>query len=115
MWQLVGDLRGPLWRSRPDAPLSLRSRWADPDPAGLAPYLGRYRFRRGEAWVRAGERGVVVTTPSRYDGPMVEIPTCRVQRDRFVTLTDGHVIDFVRRRAGPPSGFLHSGYHYARE
>lgn len=111
---LMGDLLGPLWRAGLDQPLPIHSVWGSPSAADLHPYLGEYRFRRGPAQVQAGEAGVMLRTPSRYDGPVQEIATCRVARDRFVSLAEGHVIDFVRDGSGEISGFLNSGYRYER-
>lgn len=112
--QLMGDLRGPLWREHVDQPLPIKSRWGAPSADDLAPYTGAYRFRRGPAEVRLGERGVIINTPSRYDGPSRDLPTCRVARDRFVCLSDGHVVEFLRDDEDRVVGFLNSGYLYAR-
>lgn len=112
---LMGDLLGPLWRSGPDQPLPIRSAWSAPRAAELQPYVGDFRFRRGAAQVSAGDAGILLRTPSRYDGPAQEIATCRVARDRFVSLSDGHVIDFLRDGSGEISGFLNGGYRYERQ
>ena len=71
-------------------------------------------FRRGPARIEAGPQGVVVHTPSRYDGPMRTFSTRRVARDRFVILSDAHIVDFVRDERGEIRGFLNSGYLYER-
>jgi CubicO group peptidase (beta-lactamase class C family) len=113
--RLMVSLRGPLWRDDPSEPLPITSAWGSPGPDDLAPYLGSYRFRRGPAQVRAGERGVVVSTPSRYDGPVHDVTTCRVARDRFVSLSDSAPVEFLRNDADDVVGFLHSGYLYRRE
>lgn len=112
--QLMGDLRGPLWREDTQQPLPICSRWGSPSAADLEPYAGTYEFRRGPAQVRIGSRGVTINTPSRYDGPNRELPTCRVARDRFVCLSDGHVVEFLRDDDDRIIGFLNSGYLYVR-
>ena len=61
-----------------------------------------------------GTPGIVLRTSKRYDGPVVEIDTRSVARDRFACLNDGHVIDFVRDANNIASGLIHSGYCYQR-
>ena len=112
---LMNDLRGPIWRERLEDPLPIRSAWDSPAANELSPYLGTFRFRRGPAEVARGARGVTVRTPSRYDGPVVEIDTVRVARDRFVSVRDAQVIDFRRDRHGEVDAFINSGYRYQRE
>ncbi|MFT5175357.1 MAG: CubicO group peptidase (beta-lactamase class C family) [Gammaproteobacteria bacterium] len=112
--QLLGDLRGPLWRDDITQALPIESRWGNPSAAELAPYTGTYQFRRGPAQVRAAARGVIINTPSRYDGPNRDLPTCRVARDRFVCLSDAHVIEFLRDDEDRIVGFANSGYLYTR-
>ena len=113
--RLMGLARGQLWRAHADEPLPITSAWAAPSSTDLQPYLGDYVFRRGPACVHAGTTGIVLRTPSRYDGPVVEIETRRVARDRFACLNDGHVIDFVRDANNIVSGLIHSGYCYQRQ
>jgi hypothetical protein len=45
----------------------------------------------------------------------VQLATCRVARDRFVCLSDGHPVDLVRDASDGIAGFLNSGYRYARD
>lgn len=112
--RLAGEMRGKLWRANTQVPLPVQSTWAAPHADDLAPYLGRYRFRRGPAAVKMGQTGVTIETPSRYDGPVVTLHTRRVARDRFICLNDGHVVDFRRDANGDIVAFLHSGYRYTR-
>ena len=113
--RLLNEVRGPIWRDELSKPLPIRSKWGTPDPSVLDEYVGTYRFRRGPATVLRGERGIIVRTPSRYDGPVVQIDTVRVARDRFVSVRDAQVFEFRRDAAGLVDGFLYSGYRYARE
>ena len=113
--RLAGELRGELWRTDTKTPLPVQSAWAEPSSEDLEPYLGNYRFRRGPAAVKMGQTGVIIETPSRYDGPVVTLHTRRIARDRFVCLNDGHVVDFTRDTQGNIVAFLHSGYRYTRE
>ena len=116
---LINDLRGPMWRTNLEEPLPIRSTWSDSGsdsgPDDLTAFEGAYRFRRGPAEVTATSSGLIVRTPSRYDGPVVEIETVRVARDRFVSLADGNVIEFRRGRHDRIDAFLNGGYRYARE
>lgn len=112
---LAGDMRGALWRGKTSDPLPVRSSWADKSDEDLMAYTGCYRFRRGPAKVRSGPAGLIVSTPSRYDGPVRDIPLRRVAKDRFLCLTDGHVIDFLRGPDDTVAGFLNSGYRYVRD
>lgn len=112
---LLSELTGPLWRQSTDEPLPLRSRWAEPGAHELREYEGTFRFRRGPAEVVAGAAGMVVRTPSRYDGPVTEIETVRVARDRFLSTTDGNLVEFRRNDNGVVDAFLLSGYRYERE
>ena len=113
--RLLNDVRGPIWRDEVSEPLPIRSKWDTPDPSELDQYVGAYRFRRGPAEVLHGERGIIVHTPSRYDGPVVQLDTVRVARDRFVSVHDAQVVEFRRDAAGFINGFLYSGYRYDRE
>ena len=113
--RLAGAMRGELWRTDTQAPMPVQSAWAAPNAQDLEPFLGSYRFRRGPAAVKPGETGVIIETPSRYDGPVVTLHTRRIARDRFACLNDGHVIDFTRNAAGEVEAFLHSGYKYTRD
>ena len=112
--QLMSLLRGPVWRTDLSEPLPIKSAWGAPSADDLAPYLGDYRFRRGPATVSQGATGIVLRTPSRYDGPVVEVHTRRVARDRFISLGDGQIIEFRRDGSGNICAFLNSGYVYER-
>ena len=112
--QLLGDLRGPLWREDITQDLPIQSRWGNPSTADLEIYTGEYQFRRGSAQARVGPRGVIINTPSRYDGPSHDLPTCRVARDRFVCMSDGHVVEFLRDDDDRVIGFANAGYLYTR-
>ena len=107
---LLNDLRGELWRASPAEPFPVATKVPLPSGADLAEYTGDYVFRRGPARVEAGPQGVIVQTPSRYDGPVRSFSTRRVARDRFVMLSDAHIVDFVRDEQGAIRGFLNSGY-----
>jgi CubicO group peptidase (beta-lactamase class C family) len=112
--RLMGDLHGPLWREDTSSPLPISSGWSKPEPADLEPFCGDYTFRRGPAQVKDNGRGLTISTPSRYDGPVRHLHTLRVARDRFMCLDDGHVVDFVRNADGAVVGFINSGYRYER-
>jgi CubicO group peptidase (beta-lactamase class C family) len=112
---LANELRGVLWRDSLKDPLPVSPQVPDLSADGISAYLGTYRFRRGDAQVEPAPDGVIVRTPSRYDGPMVEIPTRYVGGDRFLSLKDGHTIDFLRGDDGKINGFLNSGYRYVRQ
>jgi CubicO group peptidase (beta-lactamase class C family) len=113
--QLLNDLRGQMWRAKPTEPLPIHSKWATVSTDDLAPYVGNYRFRRGPALVQANADGLVITTPSRYDGPPQDLATVRVAKDRFLCVADGHVVEFLRDDAGAVCAFTNSGYVYQRE
>ncbi|MCP5155782.1 MAG: beta-lactamase family protein [Ectothiorhodospiraceae bacterium] len=111
---LLGEIRGRIWRSAPTEPLPFETRWPKPSASDLAAFEGEYRFRKGPATVRAGEGGVVVHTPSRYDGPDQDIHTVQVGPDTFMSRSLGQSIPFVRDASGRVCRFLHSGYAYER-
>lgn len=112
--QLMNELRGPVWRTDTATPLPVRSRWQSTSDEELAPYAGEYVFRRGPATVRVEDGGLVIATPSRYDGPVRELPLTRVAPDRFLCRSDGHMVDFLRDKQGAVHAFLNSGYLHRR-
>ncbi|MEE8362753.1 MAG: serine hydrolase domain-containing protein [Dehalococcoidia bacterium] len=112
--QLMGTLRGPVWRSSTSDPLPFETHYPKPNDATLAEYEGTYRFRNGEATVTVGNGGVTIFTPSRLDGPDQTLVTTQVGPDSFMTRNLGLSIPFVRDDSGRVIRFLNGGYAYDR-